>query len=163
MARQLHGPVKWLPLRKKTGTHWNHQVSYCFSISVFCFLWISPTLGFHTVVTWGLLPLLRSDPVGIYAHTPIRTCPLGTCPSQTPELRPRVLDVWTDVDLYHMATPGGAGKTPPRIYHLGLGKEEYIKETVVRRMGNEDNKSKKCLSTTSCNQYLCADWMFVLP
>ena len=84
---------------------------------------------------------------------PLGTCPLGTCLSQTPELRPRV----PDVDLYHMATPGGAGKTPPRIYHLGLGKEECMKETVVRRMGNEDNKSKKCLSTTSCNQYLCVD------
>lgn len=80
MARQLHGPVKWLALSKKTGTHWNHQVSYCFSISVFRFLWISPTLGFHIVVTWGLLPLLRSDPVGTCAHTAIRDMPIRHMP-----------------------------------------------------------------------------------
>ena len=59
---------------------------------------------------------------------PLGECPLGTCPSQIPELGPGIQDMWPDVDLYHMAPPGAAGKTPPRIYDLGLGKEEYIEK-----------------------------------
>lgn len=70
--------------------------------------------------------------------------PLGTCPSQIPELWPRIQDMLTDLSLYHMATPVAAGKTSPRMYGLGLGKEECTKEneTVARRMRNGYNKKK---------------------
>ena len=81
---------------------------------------------------------------------PLGECPLGTCPSQIPELWPGIQDMWPDVDLYHMAPPGAAGKTPPRIYDLGLGKEEYIekKRLLLEEWEMSTTKAKKYLSTT---------------
>ena len=49
-----------------------------------------------------------------------------------------------------MATPEAAGKTPPRIYDLGLGREEYIekKRLLLEEWEMSTTKAKKYLSTT---------------
>ena len=136
---------------EQEGRHsWHHQVSQSFSISVVCFLWASPIRGFHFMVTWGLLPLLRCDAVGACACSAIRCVPVRHMPGTdaTAVARNTRYAAWCRSTSY--GHPRSCWKTPPRIYDLGLGKEECAKgkRLLLEEWGMSTTKAKKILSAT---------------